>query len=137
MSTSFTLACGTGVPNCTRLNGRAPCFGVCHRAEASTTRECQSGEQGTTCNNGSVLTKNQIPTPALLVDLDALEANSKRMAERVQQSGKKLRPHAKAHKCVELAKRQIAAGAYGISVATLAEPDLMSNPRIPGLLITS
>jgi D-serine deaminase-like pyridoxal phosphate-dependent protein len=84
-----------------------------------------------------VLTKNQIPTPALLVDLDALEANSKRMAERVQQSGKKLRPHAKAHKCVELAKRQIAAGAYGISVATLAEAELMSKAGIPGLLLTS
>src|ERR1700682_2955175 len=106
-------------------------------AEASTTREYQSGEQGTTCNNGSVLTKNQVPTPALLVDLDALEANLTRMAERVKQSGKKLRPHAKAHKCVEIAKRQIGAGATGISVATLGEAELMSKAGIPGLLLTS
>jgi D-serine deaminase-like pyridoxal phosphate-dependent protein len=84
-----------------------------------------------------VLTKNQLPTPALLVDLDALEANLTRMAERVKRSGKKLRPHAKAHKCVEIAKRQIAAGACGISVATLAEAELLSKAGIPGLLLTS
>ena len=58
-----------------------------------------------------MLTKNQLPTPALLVDLDALEANLTQMAEHVKQCGKKLRPHAKAHKCIEIAKRQIAAGA--------------------------
>jgi 3-hydroxy-D-aspartate aldolase len=86
---------------------------------------------------GRVLTKNQVPTPALLVDLDALGANLRRMAEGVKQSGKNLRPHAKAHKCVEIAKRQIAAGAIGISVATLAEAELMSKAGIPGLLLTS
>src|ERR1700730_3093495 len=112
-------------------------LGPCHRAEASTTREYQSGEPGTTCNNGSVLTKNQLPTPALLVDLDALEANLTRMAEHVKKCGKKLRPHAKAHKCVEIAKLQIAAGASGISVATLAEAELMSKAGLPGLLLTS
>lgn len=84
-----------------------------------------------------MLTKTQLPTPALLVDLDALEANLNRMAERVKQSGKKLRPHAKAHRCVEIAKRQIAAGACGISVATLAEAELMSGAGIGGLLLTS
>lgn len=84
-----------------------------------------------------MLTKKQIPTPALLVDLDALEANLKRMADQVKQSGKKIRPHAKAHKCVEIAKRQIAAGACGISVATLPEAELLSKAGIPGLLLTS
>ena len=59
------------------------------------------------------------------------------MAERVKECGKRLRPHAKAHKCVEIAKRQIAAGAAGISLATLAEAELMSNAGIPGLLLTS
>jgi D-serine deaminase-like pyridoxal phosphate-dependent protein len=71
------------------------------------------------------------------LDLDGFEANLTRMAERVKQSGKKLRPHGKAHKCVEIAKRQIAAGARGISVATLAEAELMSKAGIPGLLLTS
>ena len=82
-------------------------------------------------------TKSEIPTPALLVDLDALDANIARMAEHVRQSGKKLRPHAKAHKCVEVAKRQLAAGAVGVCVATVDEAELMCRAGIDGLLLTS
>ncbi|MGH9648508.1 MAG: alanine racemase, partial [Bryobacteraceae bacterium] len=48
-----------------------------------------------------------------------------------------LRPHAKAHKCVEIAKRQVAAGAIGVCVATVAEAELMAAAGIPGLLLTS
>ena len=59
------------------------------------------------------------------------------MADAVKNSGKKLRPHAKAHKCVEIAKRQIAAGACGICVATVAEAELMSKAGFTGLLLTS
>jgi D-serine deaminase-like pyridoxal phosphate-dependent protein len=84
-----------------------------------------------------VLTKNQIPTPALLLDADLLDANLQRMAQQVKQSGKQLRPHAKAHKCVEIARRQIAYGACGISVATVAEAELMAKHAIPGILLTS
>lgn len=84
-----------------------------------------------------MLTKNQIPTPALLLDLDVLETNLARMARRVRESGKQLRPHAKAHKCVEIARRQIAHGACGISVATAAEAELMAKHGIPGILLTS
>jgi len=94
-------------------------------------------EQRIPDHNGSVLTKSEIPTPALLVDLDALEANIARMAEKVKQSGKKLRPHAKAHKCVEVAKRQTAAGAVGLCVATVDEAELMCRGGIEGLLLTS
>ncbi len=84
-----------------------------------------------------MLTKKQIPTPALLLDLDAFEANLTRMAEHVKRSGKNLRPHAKAHKCVEIARRQIAAGACGVCVATVAEAELMSRAGVKGLLLTS
>jgi D-serine deaminase-like pyridoxal phosphate-dependent protein len=84
-----------------------------------------------------VLTKSQIPTPALLLDSDLLEANLSRMAQAVKQSGKQLRPHAKAHKCPEIARRQIAHGACGISVATVAEAELMAAHAIPGILLTS
>ena len=84
-----------------------------------------------------MLTKNEIPTPALLLDLDAFEENLTRMAAQVKQAGKGLRPHAKAHKCVEIARRQIAAGASGVCVATLAEAELMAGAGIPGLLLTS
>jgi 3-hydroxy-D-aspartate aldolase len=66
-----------------------------------------------------MLTKEQIPTPALLLDLDAFEANLARMAQHLKPCGKNLRPHAKAHKCVEIARRQLASGAVGICVATV------------------
>jgi 3-hydroxy-D-aspartate aldolase len=59
------------------------------------------------------------------------------MGGQVQRSGKSLRPHAKAHKCVEIARRQLAAGAIGISVATVPEAELMSKAGITGLLLTS
>ena len=84
-----------------------------------------------------MLTKTQIPTPALLLDLDLLESNLARMAEHAKRSGKKLRPHAKAHKCVEIARRQIEYGACGISVATVTEAELMAKNGIPGILLTS
>jgi len=83
------------------------------------------------------LLKREILTPALLLDLDAFEANLTRMVDHVRRSGKALRPHAKAHKCVEIAKRQLAAGACGVCVATLAEAELMSQGGITGLLLTS
>lgn len=84
-----------------------------------------------------MLTKNQLPTPALLLDLDKFEINLERMAARVCQSGKSLRPHAKAHKCVEIARRQIAAGAVGMCVATVSEAELLAAAGISGLLVTS
>jgi D-serine deaminase-like pyridoxal phosphate-dependent protein len=62
-----------------------------------------------------------LPTPALLVDLDRLEANLEGMAERCRRLGVRLRPHAKTHKCVEIAHRQRDLGAVGLTVSTLAE----------------
>jgi 3-hydroxy-D-aspartate aldolase len=84
-----------------------------------------------------VLTKNQIPTPALLLDLDLLESNIARMAYAANGAGKKLRPHVKAHKCVEIARRQIEHGACGVCVATVSEAELMAANGIPGILLTS
>lgn len=84
-----------------------------------------------------VRSKLEIPTPALLLDLDAFEGNLSLMADHVKKSGKSLRPHAKAHKCVEIARRQIAAGAIGVCCATVAEAELMSSAGITGLLVTS
>jgi 3-hydroxy-D-aspartate aldolase len=84
-----------------------------------------------------LLTIRDIPTPALLLDLEGFEENLQRLISRTKQAGKELRPHAKAHKCVEIAKRQLAAGACGICVATLAEAELMARAGIGGLLLTS
>lgn len=62
-----------------------------------------------------------LPTPALLLDLDVLERNLRAMQARADALGVRLRPHVKTHKCVEIAERQRAAGAAGITVSTLAE----------------
>jgi D-serine deaminase-like pyridoxal phosphate-dependent protein len=74
-----------------------------------------------------------LPTPALLLDADIFAANLARMAA----SGKRLRPHAKAHKCVRIAQEQIRAGAVGVCVATVAEAELMAGAGISGILLTS
>jgi 3-hydroxy-D-aspartate aldolase len=84
-----------------------------------------------------MLTKSQLSTPALLLDLDKFEANLARVAGHLAKAGKKLRSHAKAHKCVEIARRQIAAGAIGMCVATIFEAELMARAGITGLLLTS
>ncbi|HZL56131.1 MAG TPA: alanine racemase, partial [Bryobacteraceae bacterium] len=84
-----------------------------------------------------ILIKEEIPTPALLLDLDAFEGNLARAAQEARDAGKKLRPHAKAHKCIEIARRQIAAGACGICVATVQEAELMASAGVPDLLFTS
>jgi D-serine deaminase-like pyridoxal phosphate-dependent protein len=83
------------------------------------------------------MTKSQLPTPALLLDLDKFEINLARMAKQIANTGKSIRPHAKAHKCVEIARRQIEAGAIGVCVATVPEAELMAKAGIRGLLLTS
>jgi D-serine deaminase-like pyridoxal phosphate-dependent protein len=85
----------------------------------------------------TITTKHEIPTPALLVDLDRFECNLQRMASAAAAAGRKLRPHAKAHKCPDIAKRQLALGANGICVATVAEAELMSRAGISDILLTS
>jgi 3-hydroxy-D-aspartate aldolase len=84
-----------------------------------------------------VLHKREIPTPALILDLDAFEANLALMTAQMKRSRKSLRPHAKAHKCVQIARRQMAAGAIGVCVATVPEAEVMSRAGIAGLLLTS
>jgi D-serine deaminase-like pyridoxal phosphate-dependent protein len=83
------------------------------------------------------LSKHDLPTPALIADLDALERSLARMADAVRASGKQLRPHGKAHKCPDIARRQITAGACGLCVATVAEAELFSHAGISGLLLTT
>ncbi len=86
---------------------------------------------------GRNLTKSDIPTPALLVDLDAFEANVQKMAGHCRATNLGTRPHAKTHKCPEIAKRQIAAGAVGICVATVPEAEALAAAGIDNILLTS
>lgn len=71
-----------------------------------------------------------IETPALLLHLDVVDANIRRMAERARGLRVALRPHAKTHKCVELGRRQLAAGARGLTVATLVEADVFARAGV-------
>jgi len=64
-----------------------------------------------------------VETPALLLHVDVVERNIARMAERARALGVRLRPHVKTHKCIELGRHQVAAGAQGITVSTLVEAE--------------
>ena len=83
------------------------------------------------------VTKLDLPTPSLLLDLDRLSANIAKMARYAEQASVELRPHAKTHKCPEVARRQLEAGALGVCTATIHEAEQMAAADIGGLLITS
>src|SRR5256712_3324750 len=83
------------------------------------------------------MTRDDVPTPALLLDLDRFERNLSRMAAHVQRHNKNLRPHAKTHKCPEIGRRQLAAGARGVACAKLGEAEVMARAGIHGVLITT
>ena len=76
-------------------------------------------------------------TPVLLIDLDALDRNIGRMARVASKAAIALRPHAKTHKSVEVARRQIAAGAAGVCCAKLGEAEVLSAGGVDNILITS
>jgi len=83
------------------------------------------------------MTRDHLPTPALLVDLDLMEANLERMSRFAREASLGLRPHVKTHKCPDIARRQVAAGAVGVCVAHLGEAEAMAEAGIGGILITS
>ena len=74
---------------------------------------------------GRVGSRLRLNTPALILDLDAFQRNMAVMSARVKKLGVKLRPHAKAHKSGAVGRRQVEAGAIGISCATLDEAEAM------------
>jgi 3-hydroxy-D-aspartate aldolase len=74
-------------------------------------------------------------TPALVLDLDAMDANIGSMAKHARTHGYSLRPVVKIHKCVAIARRQIDAGAVGVSCSTLAEAELMVDGGIDRVLL--
>ena len=79
----------------------------------------------------------RIDTPALVLDLDAFEANVAAMAELARGRSIALRPHAKTHKSVSIAKAQIAAGAIGQCCAKLGEAEALAEGGIDDILVTS
>jgi D-serine deaminase-like pyridoxal phosphate-dependent protein len=82
-----------------------------------------------------VLVPDDLETPAVVVDAQRLERNLSRMAAAAAAAGVALRPHAKTHKCVRIAQRQLAHGATGVTVATLAEAELFADGGCPSVFI--
>jgi D-serine deaminase-like pyridoxal phosphate-dependent protein len=68
-----------------------------------------------------------VETPAVLVELDTLEANVARMAENARRHGVRLRPHAKTHKTAEIGRMQMAAGAVGLCLAKTSEAEAFAR----------
>ena len=81
--------------------------------------------------------RGDIPTPALLLDLDAFEDNIRKMASHLQSRRKAFRPHGKTHKCPEIARALLGAGAVGICAARLSEAEVFADHGIRGLLVTT
>ena len=80
---------------------------------------------------------DDIPTPALVVDFDAMTRNLDRAASHYRGRSAVLRPHAKTHKSPIVAREQLARGARGICVAKLAEAEVMVEAGIDDVLVTS
>src|SRR5512138_1409143 len=78
-----------------------------------------------------------LDTPALVVDLDAMERNLARMAAFARQAGVRLRPHAKMHKSAELARLQIEAGAVGVCVQKTSEAEALATGGVSDLYISN
>jgi len=79
----------------------------------------------------------RLNTPSLIVDLDLMDENIARMARLCGESAIALRPHAKTHKSIEIARRQLAAGAIGICCAKLGEAEVFAAGGIESILVTS
>jgi D-serine deaminase-like pyridoxal phosphate-dependent protein len=78
----------------------------------------------------------EVDTPALILDLDAFETNLKRLAASVR-GRVRVRPHAKTHKCPEVARRQVAAGAVGACCQKVSEAEAMVEGGIDDVLVSN
>jgi D-serine deaminase-like pyridoxal phosphate-dependent protein len=79
----------------------------------------------------------EIDTPALILELDKFEANLKRMADFASRSHVRIRPHAKTHKCAEIARRQIDTFGAGVCCQKLGEAEAMLASDVTDILITN
>jgi 3-hydroxy-D-aspartate aldolase len=70
------------------------------------------------------LHKSELDTPAYCIDVDVMDANIARMASFLAERGKQWRPHAKCHKSPVIARREIDAGAIGVTVAKVSKAEV-------------
>ena len=78
-----------------------------------------------------------VDTPALVIELDAFERNLRMLADSVKPSRVRVRPHAKTHKCPEIAKRQIALGAVGVCCQKVAEAEALVDGGVGNVLVSN
>jgi D-serine deaminase-like pyridoxal phosphate-dependent protein len=78
---------------------------------------------------------SEIDTPALVVDLDIMERNLRRVADYASAHGLRLRPHTKTHKSPRVGRRQLELGAAGLTVAKTGEAEVMLDATPPDLLL--
>ena len=78
---------------------------------------------------------SEVETPAILIDIDVMEANLRRVADYAGEHGLRLRPHTKTHKIPALGARQIALGAVGLTCAKVGEAEVMVDSGTPDLLV--
>lgn len=81
--------------------------------------------------------RSRLETPAAVLDLDIFESNVARLAETCSKLGIAVRPHAKSHKCAEIARRQIAAGALGVCCAKPGELLALHDAGIKSLMLSA
>jgi 3-hydroxy-D-aspartate aldolase len=79
--------------------------------------------------------RHALDTPALVLDIDVMQANIASMAAYARAHDYQLRPVAKIHKSVDVARLQVAAGANGVTCATLAECEVLTDGGVPGCLL--
>jgi D-serine deaminase-like pyridoxal phosphate-dependent protein len=115
-------------------SGAAVALGVSGTAGGYTAAEMQARSAQDALTGVS---KWDLDTPALCVDLDALERNLAAMQTRLRALHVACRPHAKTHKCPAIAKLQLAGGSIGICAAKLSEAEVFSANGIGPILMTT
>src|ERR1700751_5942490 len=80
---------------------------------------------------------NEVPTPALLIELDIFEKNMATMRDACAARGRNCRPHGKVHKSPIIAKKQLEYGARGQCAAKLGEAEVLVHGGIKDVLITA
>ena len=112
------------------LTAASPAF------SARTSNRADEVESRVTRRDFKNLHKEDLPTPCMVVDQDIFESNLKKMADHCTKTGIHLRAHVKVHKSTEIARRQLALGAIGLTCATVAECELMAHAGFNGILLT-
>src|SRR5688572_19260927 len=78
---------------------------------------------------------HDLDTPAILIDVDVMENNLRRVASYARDHNLRLRPHTKTHKIPEMGRLQVQSGAAGLTVAKVSEAEVMLKAEPPDLLI--